>query len=64
MKAIWKWLGTPTAFKLLSIVIFLYMCVGAFGRTSSWWETFNGALLFYVIWGLGYNSAAPKKGGA
>jgi hypothetical protein len=62
MKAIWKWMGTPTAFRILSALYFFYLCIAALGRTTSWWETFNGALLFCVIWGLGYYSAAPEKG--
>jgi hypothetical protein len=60
MKAIWKWMGTPTAFRTLSLVFFLYLCIAALGRTKSWWETFNGAVLFYSIWSFGYYSAEAK----
>jgi len=63
MKAIWKWLGTPAAFRTLSAVFFLYLCIAAFGRTASWREVLvDGAVLFWLIWGLGYYSAKPKKG--
>jgi hypothetical protein len=63
MKAIWKWLGTPAAFRTVSAVFFLYLCIAALGRTASWWETFNDAVWLCAIWGLGYYSAAPEKGG-
>ena len=60
MKSFLKWASTPTAFKIGSLLFFLYLCIAAYGRTGSWWDTFNGAVLFAAIWLFGFNSA-PKS---
>jgi hypothetical protein len=60
MKAIWKWLGTPAAFRIVSAVFFLYLCLPALAPTRSWWDTFNSVLVFAGIWGLGFYSAPEK----
>jgi hypothetical protein len=63
MSAIWGKLTTPTAFRVFSLVLFLYLCIAVFGRTESWWKVLiDGAGLFWLNWCLGYYSAKPKKG--
>ena len=59
MKAIWNWLKTPTAFRLVSFIYFAFLCFPVLVDKRSWWDTFNAAILFFGIWGLGYYSAPP-----
>jgi hypothetical protein len=63
MKALWQWIGTRASYRLASALALIYFSIAELGRSGSWVQAINSAIVFYCIWLLGKGSAdAPEKG--
>ena len=61
MKSIWKWLGTPMAAKIISILFFVTNVVSTLGKTGSYWAAFNTGIMFFAIWSLGQMTVKERN---
>jgi hypothetical protein len=44
-------------FKLISLVLCIYMMVSKLGETESYAEAFNAGAMFFMAWALGFISS-------
>lgn len=57
IKAAWNFLGTRMSYRIVSVLLCIYLATAEFGKTGSYWSLFNAFLMFYCIWFLGFGSA-------
>jgi len=66
MGEVWRFMGTPLAFRMVSGFFCGYVAISTLGRTGSYLDAFNAITLFMAIWALGYHSSpssmAPSEG--
>ena len=48
-----KWLNTAAAIKVASLISLVYFSLATLGKTGSYWEAFETAIVFTGIWCLG-----------
>ena len=62
MKKLWNWIGSRNSYKIASVVCCLYISMSELGRTESWLEAGNIAILFFCAWYLGRGSSIAPQG--
>ncbi len=57
IKAIWKFIGTPLSYRIVSVLACIYLAIAEVGRTGSVWSLLTFPVMFFAIWSLGVGSA-------